>query len=356
MSHRTNIVIGNHLINDDSDCYVIAEIGHNHQGSLETCKELFLAAKNAGVNAVKLQKRDNKTLFTKEAYHKVYDNKNSYGATYGEHREFLEFGWHEYVELQKYAQELGLDFFSTAFDMPSADFLEKLDVPAYKFASGDLKTIPLLKYVAEFGKPMILSTGGASLDDIRRAYDAVMPINQQICIMQCTGGYPPEWHELNLMVIDTLRKQFPDIVIGFSSHDSGIAMAVAGYMLGARIIEKHFTLNRAMKGTDHAFSLEPAGMTKMVRDLRRLKLALGDGNKITYASEKAPITKMGKSLVAKRDLPQGHRLTDDDIAMKSPGGGIPPYEWDTLVGMTLTHPMKEDEAFDLTRLASRKFA
>ena len=356
MCHRINLVIGNHLINDDSDCYVIAEIGHNHQGSLETCKELFLAAKHAGVSAVKLQKRDNKTLFTKEAYNKIYDNPNSYGETYGKHREFLEFGWHEYVALQEYAKELGLDFFSTAFDIPSADFLEKLDMPAYKLASGDLKTIPLLKHIAKFGKPMIMSTGGASLDDIRRAYDAVMPINNQICIMQCTGGYPPEWHELNLMVIDTLRKEFPDIIIGFSSHDSGIAMAVAGYMLGARIIEKHFTLNRAMKGTDHAFSLEPSGTTKMVRDLRRLKLALGDGQKITYTSEKAPITKMGKSLVAKRDLPQGHVLTDDDLTMKSPGGGLPPYELENLIGMILTRPIKEDEAFDFARLAAKKSA
>lgn len=356
MNAKRHLVIGNHLINDDSDCYVIAEIGHNHQGCLDTCKKMFLAAKNAGVNAVKLQKRDNKTLFTKEAYNKPYDNPNSYGATYGEHREFLEFGWHEYVELQKYANELELDFFSTAFDIPSADFLEKLDVPAYKFASGDLKTIPLLKHVARFGKPMILSTGGASLDDIRRAYEAVMPINDQVCIMQCTGGYPPEWDELNLRVIETLRNEFPDIVIGFSSHDSGIAMAVAGYMLGARIVEKHFTLNRAMKGTDHAFSLEPTGLTKMVRDLRRLKLALGDGKKIMFPSEKAPITKMGKSLVAKRDLPKGHTLVEDDIAMKSPGGGMPPYEMDNLIGASLTQPMLEDEPFCVEKLNVKKLA
>jgi len=356
MKHNRNLIIGDHLVNDQSDCYVIAEIGHNHQGSLETCKNLFLAAKNSGANAVKLQKRDNKTLFTREAYNRIYDNPNSYGATYGEHREFLEFGWPEYMELQKYSRELSLDFFATAFDIPSADFLERLDVPAYKLASGDLKSIPLLQHVARFGKPMILSTGGASLDDIRRAYDAVMPINTQICIMQCTGGYPPEWNELNLMVIDTLRKEFPDITTGFSSHDSGIAMAVAGFMLGARVIEKHFTLNRAMKGTDHAFSLEPGGLTKMVRDLKRLKLALGDGKKITYPSEKAPITKMGKSLVAKRELSQGHVLTDDDIAMKSPGGGIPPYEWENLVGKTLVQPIQEDEGFDFTRLAVEKRA
>lgn len=356
MARPQSLVLGNHLIDDESDCYVIAEIGHNHQGNLETCKNLFLAARNAGANAVKLQKRDNKTLFTKAAYNRVYDNPNSYGATYGEHREYLEFGWPEYMELQKHARELGLDFFATAFDIPSADFLERLDVPAYKISSGDLKSIPLLQHVARFGKPMILSTGGATLDDIRRAYDSVIPINKQICIMQCTGGYPPEWNELNLMVIDMLRKEFPDIAVGFSSHDSGIAMAVAGYLLGARIIEKHFTLNRAMKGTDHAFSLEPGGLTKMVRDLKRLKLALGDGKKTTFASEKAPITKMGKSLVANRDLPQGHVLTDDDIAMKSPGGGIPPYEWENIVGKTLVQPMQEDEHFDFTRLVVEKRA
>jgi N-acetylneuraminate synthase/sialic acid synthase len=356
MSRRNNLVIGNHLVNDDSECYVIAEIGHNHQGSLEKCRELFVAARNAGVQAVKLQKRDNRTLFTRAAYDKPYENQNSYGATYGEHREFLEFGLREYRELQAYARELGLDFFATAFDIPSADFLESLDVPAYKLASGDLRTIPLLKHVARFGRPMIISTGGATLDDVRRAYDAVMPINNQLCIMQCTAGYPPAWEELNLRVIETLRREFPEVVIGFSSHDSGIAMAVAGYMLGARVIEKHFTLNRALKGTDHAFSLEPQGMTKLVRDLRRLKVALGDGKKVTYPSEVQPITKMSKSIVASRDLPKGHVLTEADLAMKSPGGGIPPYEWDNLLGMTLMEAVREDDMFDFARLARRKTA
>ncbi|MCI5207890.1 MAG: N-acetylneuraminate synthase [Candidatus Electrothrix sp. ATG2] len=345
-----HLVIGNHLINDDSDCYVIAEIGNNHQGSLEICKEMFLAAKNAGVNAVKLQKRDNKTLYTKEAYNKPYDNHSSFGATYGEHREYLEFGWHEYVELKEYAQELEVDFFATAFDIPSADFLEKVGIPAYKIASGDLKNIPLLKHVAGFDKPILLSTGGGTLKDIQRAYDAIIPINNQLCILQCTGGYPPAWDELNLQVIRTLQDNFPDIVTGFSSHDSGIAMAVAGYMLGARIIEKHFTLNRATKGTDHAFSLEPVGMRKMVRDLRRLKLALGDGNKTMFPSEEAPITKMGKSLVAQSDLEKGHVLTIDDIAMKSPGGGLPPYEFENIIGKELKEAVVEDQQIEYSQL------
>jgi sialic acid synthase len=346
MSHKPVFTIGESHIQEDSDCYVIAEIGHNHQGSLDTCKELFEAAKYAGVSAVKLQKRDNRSLFTKEAYNRPYNNRNSYGNTYGEHREFLEFGRDEYLELKKYAQDLRLDFFSTAFDIPSADFLEEIDLPAYKIASGDLKTVPLLKHVASFGKPMIISTGGATLTDVKRAYDAIMPINPQLCIMQCTGGYPPAWEELNLRVIETLGREFPDTTIGFSSHDSGIAMAIAGYMLGARIIEKHFTLNRANKGTDHAFSLEPTGMRKMVRDLRRLKVSLGDGKKQLYESEAGPISKMGKSLVAAKDLKAGQVLAAEHIAMKSPGDGIPPYEWDILIGKVLSKPVVEDQQFD----------
>lgn len=352
MVSNRHLVIGDHLINDDSDCYVIAEIGNNHQGSLEVCKEMFLAAKTAGADAVKLQKRDNKTLFTNEAYNRQYDNRNSFGATYGEHREYLEFGWHEYVELKEYARKLEIDFLATAFDIRSADFLEKVGVPAYKIASGDLKNIPLLKHIAHFGKPILLSTGGGTMEDIKRAYDAIIPVNNQLCILQCTGGYPPAWDELNLRVISTLQNNFPDIVTGFSSHDSGIAMAVAGYMLGARIIEKHFTLNRATKGTDHAFSLEPTGMRKMVRDLRRLKIALGDGQKIMFPSEEAPITKMGKSLVAQSDLKTGHVLTLNDIAMKSPGDGLPPYELENILGRELIQSLEEDMQIELSHLKS----
>ena len=147
------IRIGTHEIGDNARCYVIAEIGHNHQGNLERARELFREAKLAGADAVKLQKRDNRTLYTRAAYDKPYDNENSFGATYGEHREFLEFGAAEYKELQAYAAELGVDFFSTAFDLRSADFLADLDVPAYKIASGDLKSTPLLRHVAAMGKP-----------------------------------------------------------------------------------------------------------------------------------------------------------------------------------------------------------
>jgi N-acetylneuraminate synthase/sialic acid synthase len=337
------ITIGQHEIGDHSKCYVIAEIGHNHQGSLDKARELFREAKLAGAHAVKLQKRDNRGLYTRAAYNKPYDNENSFGSTYGEHREFLEFGLREYRALQAYAAELGVDFFSTAFDLASADFLHALNVPAYKIASGDLKSVPLLRHVASFGKPLVVSTGGALLDDVRRAYDTIMPINQQLAILQCTAGYPAAFEELDLGVISTFRERFPDAVIGFSSHDNGIAMPVAAYMLGARIVEKHFTLNRTSKGTDHAFSLEPVGLRKMVRDLERTHKALGNGVKKIYDSERAPIMKMGKSLVVARDLPSGHILGPDDIVMKSPGGGIPPYELDNVLGRVTLRPLMEDD-------------
>jgi N-acetylneuraminate synthase/sialic acid synthase len=337
------LTIEGKVIEDDSKCYVIAEIGHNHQGKLETAKEMFKIAKESGADAVKLQKRNNRELFTKAGYDKPYDNPNSYGATYGEHREYLEFGGIEYKELMDYAEEIGVTFFSTAFDFSSADFLAKLDIPAFKIASGDLKNIPLLTHIAGFQKPMILSTGGGTMDDVNRAYDAVMPINPQLCILQCTAGYPAEFSELNLSVITTFRERFPNTVVGLSSHDNGIAMAVAAYMLGARVVEKHFTLNHTWKGTDHAFSLEPIGFRKMVRDLERTKVAIGDGVKQTYESERNPITKMGKKLVAARDLPAGYTIRREDIALKSPGDGLPPYEMDKVIGRVTRQELKEDD-------------
>jgi sialic acid synthase len=344
------LIIGDRVISDESDCYVIAEIGHNHQGSLKTAIELFKAAAECGVDAAKLQKRDNRGLYTKAAYDKSYDNENSFGSTYGEHREALEFGKIEYEELQAESAKLNMAFFATAFDFKSADFLAELGVPAYKIASGDIKNTPLLKHVAKIGKPLIISTGGATLEDVQRAHDAIMPINPRLCIMQCTAGYPAEFAELDLRVIGTFREKFPEVVIGYSGHDNGIAMPLAAYMLGARVIEKHFTLNRAMKGTDHRFSLEPVGMKKMIRDLQRTRLALGDGRKKQYASEAQPILKMGKKLVAARDLPVGHVLTMADIAIKSPADGIPPYQIDQVLGQALTRELREDDTILLEML------
>jgi sialic acid synthase len=337
------LTINGDKIEDGGDCYVIAEIGHNHQGDVEQCKRMFDVAKDCGVNAVKLQKRDNRALFTKAMYDSSYVHRNSYGATYGEHRERLEFGRAEYEELIRHAKQIGITFFSTAFDVRSADFLADLDMPAFKIASGDINNLKLLRHVAQFGKPMIISSGGASMDDVLRAYYAIMPLNRQLCIMQCTSGYPAEPDELNLKVIETFRQRFPETVIGLSAHDDGIAMTLVAYVMGAHVVEKHFTLNRAAKGTDHAFSLTPEGLRKLVRDLQRARMAAGDGIKRRYESETAPLYKMGKKLVAARDLPAGHVLSEADIAIKAPNDGLPAHEYDNVLGMRLVAPLKADE-------------
>jgi N-acetylneuraminate synthase/sialic acid synthase len=344
------LVIDSCTINDETDCYVIAEIGHNHQGSLEKAKAMFHAAKECGVNAVKLQKRNNRALYTRAMFDSPYDNENSFGDTYGLHREALEFNREQYIELQRYAAELGLTMFSTAFDFPSADFLAELDMPAFKIASGDLVNIPLLKYIARFGKPMVISTGGSTMEDVQRAFDAVMPINPNFCLLQCTANYPADPEEMNLRVISTLRDCYKDTVIGLSDHQNGIAMAVVAYTLGARVIEKHFTMNRAWRGTDQAFSLEPAGMRRMVRDLQRARVALGDGIKRPIPVETRPLIKMRKKLVAARALPAGTSLTEADMALKSPGDGLPPYELENFIGKVICRDLKEDENITYTDL------
>ena len=221
---QSNLTIGPDRIRDDSECYVIAEIGCNHMGDVEKAKDMFSRAKECGANAVKMQKRDMGALFTSEMYRMPYINANSFGATYGSHREALEFGRDEYVELQRYAESLGITMFATPFDFPSADFLEDLGMPAYKTASADITNTPFLKYVAGFGKPMLVSTGGAAMEDVERAYDAVTPINSQVCLLQCTSSYPVEPEDMNLRVIETYRARFPGTVIGLSDHQNGIAM------------------------------------------------------------------------------------------------------------------------------------
>jgi N-acetylneuraminate synthase/sialic acid synthase len=327
-------------ITDGGGCYVIAEIGHNHQGDVEKARQLIHAAKECGADAVKLQKRSNRSLYTRAYYDQPYDNEFSFGATYGAHREALELSFEEYRELQAYAREQGVAFFATAWDFESADLLAELDVPAFKIASGDLLNTPLQRHIASFGKPIFLSTGGGTMEDVERAVETILPINEQVCILQCTAAYPAAAEDLNLRVIATLRVRFPSLVIGLSDHQSGISMALVAYMLGARVIEKHFTLDHALKGTDHAFSLMPDGLRRLVRDLRRIEPALGDGVKRPLAVETKPIEKMGKKLVAARDLELGHVLNPDDIAIRSPAdGGLPPYELDRLVGRRLRRPV-----------------
>ena len=339
------LVVDGRVITRDGAAYVIAEVGHNHQGDVEKAKSLIRSARECGADAVKLQKRDNRSLYTRSLYDAPYDNEHSFGRTYGEHREALELSTAEWLELREFSREEGITLFGTVFDEASADLLAELDTPAFKIASGDLTNTPLLRHVARLGKPMFVSTGGGTLEDVDRALDTVLPLNDQICVLQCTASYPCEVEELNLGVIETYRERYPDVVVGLSDHQSGIAMSLVAFMLGARVIEKHFTLNHAWKGSDHAFSLMPEGLRRLVRDLHRVPGALGDGVKRPLRSEERPLEKMAKKLVAARDLPAGHVLGHGDLVAKSPADeGLPPYELDELFGRRLARTLAEDQA------------
>ncbi len=353
------LIVNGRRIADDEPAYVLAEIGHNHQGELEKAMELIHAAKECGVDAVKLQKRDNRRLFTRAFYDSPYDNENSFGRTYGEHREALELGKSDWFELSRYAREESLAFVAAAFDEPSADLLAELGVDAFKFASGDLSNVPFLRYVAGFGTPLFLSTGGGTLEDIDRAVEAIAAVNTQLCVLHCTASYPAEVEDLNLSVVAVLKERYPDFVVGLSDHHNGIAMAPVAFMLGARAFEKHFTLNHAWKGTDHPYSLMPDGMRRFVRDLHRVPAALGDGVKRRLPSAELPLEKLGKKLVAARDLPAGHVLEPGDVEARSPAdGGLPPYELDRLLGGTLLRALsaQEDVALEDVELAEKPLA
>jgi N-acetylneuraminate synthase/sialic acid synthase len=294
----SELTIGTRRISDADPPYVIAEVGHNHGGSVKTACQLIKRAAACGASAVKFQKRDNSTLYSPAQLAAPYDHEHSYGPTYGQHRAALELSEAGYITCRTIARSCGVDFFATAFDEPSADVLMRIGVPAIKIASGGLTDTPLLTHVASLGVPVVLSTGGADASMIDRAVNTVHARHSQLALLHCTAAYPVlDYRELNLRHIATLRQRYPELVIGWSGHVSGIAMALVAYAFGARILEQHFTLNRAGKGTDHGFSLEPVGLTKLVRDLERAREACGDGIKRIYPSECAPLSKMRRGWV-----------------------------------------------------------
>jgi len=338
------------LFNFKNKIFIIAELGHNHQGNIENAFELIKQAKQCGADAVKLQKRDNKKLYTKAFYNSKYDHENSYGETYGKHRDFLEFDLVQYKELQAYAKDLKIDFFATPFDLPSIEFLEKINIPCYKIASADLTNTPLQTELAKLGKPLIQSTGGGTLLDVKRAVETISKFNKDLTILHCTTSYPSEIKDMNLAVIQTYKNEFKEYRIGLSDHENGIDAAPIAYMLGARTFEKHFTLNRANKGTDHAFSLEPQGLSKLVRNLHRIDEMIGSSEKKLLESEKKPLFKMKKSIVASKNLAEGHVLRFKDIAFKSPGGGLEPYRFNEVVGKKIISKVNEDEIITLDNL------
>lgn len=296
------LVIAGRRIADDTPAYVVAEIGGNHGGSRETATRLIQMAASHGVDAVKFQKRENESLYVRACLEAPYQNENSFGATYGAHRAALELSPRSLTALGSAGQAAGVCVFATPFDERSADHCDELGFPAFKLHSGALTDAPLIRHVAAFGKPVILSTGGGTLEDIHRAVLLLEDVPH--ALLHCTASYPLTPAEANLQVIRTLRGQYPNTVIGWSSHATGPALSLVAYALGARIIEHHVTLDRASKGTDHAFSLEPGGLRWLMEELRKAHVAMGDGIKRFYPSEVAPIAKMRRV-----QTPEGWRIT-----------------------------------------------
>ena len=330
--------------------YIIAEIGNNHQGDLKHALKLIKVAKECGANAVKTQKRDNKSLYTKKFFNNTYNNINSFGDSYGLHREALELNKADYTEMINFSKHINIDFFVTPFDLESLDFLEQFDLPSYKIASADITNTILQKEIAKTKKEIFLSTGGADIEDVKRAKENIFKNNENLTILQCTASYPTKIEDMNLNVHKTYVENFPGIRLGLSDHQNGIDAAPIAYMLGARVFEKHFTLNRTNKGTDNIFSLEPQGLKKLVRNILRIEKMLGSSEKKQLKSETEPLIKMRKSLVLSNDKKKGDIIKIEDIVLKSPGLGLHPYELNKVIGKKINKDLKKDEYIKMNDL------
>ena len=347
------LIIDGTRIGDDRPAYVIAEIGHNHGGDLTKAKSMVLTAKAMGASAVKFQTRYPDHTYARGtepgAFDFVSDNPQWMDPVYGRHRWALEFSESEWQELFDYCRNTGITAFSTPFDHRSADMLNRLDVPAFKIASGDATNTPLIRHVAAFGKPMLISTGGCSMGDIYRIEDQIANSSMlhgyriPYAILQCSCVYPAPSDTLNLRVIETYRKAFPDIVIGLSSHNPNWYGSLAAYALGARIFEHHYTNDRSWKGTDNSFSLTPKSLVEFISALESVRHAMGSPNKQVLDQEHMPAQERRKKLVWTRDLAAGERIGELDIMAKCPGNGMPPYLAGLFTGANLVNDVKAEE-------------
>ena len=288
----TAVTVASHTIGPGNPCYVIAEIGINHNGDLDIAKKLIDVAADAGCQAVKFQKRT-PDISTPENQKNV-ERETPWGTmTYLEYKKRIEFEDDEYSEIARYSAEKGLDWFASPWDIPSVDFLERHGVVAHKIASASVTDIPLLEALKATGKPLILSTGMSTMEEIDAAVETVGTEN--LVLMHATSTYPLDPAEANLRMIHTLRERF-GVPVGYSGHETGLQVSLAAVGLGADALERHITLDRAMWGTDHGASLEPTGLSRLVRDVRVIEDALGDGIKKVYPSEEGPRAKLRKAV------------------------------------------------------------
>lgn len=277
---RKEVIVANKTIGDNSPCFIIAEIGINHNGSVDLAKKMIDEAVMAGCDAVKFQKRTVNKVYTPQELD-VY-RPNYYGSTNRDLKLGLELSYEDYAEIDKYCKSKSIMWFASCWDVDSIDFIEQFDVPCHKVASALLTDDEFLLKLKKTGKPILLSTGMSTLDEIRNAVKLIGDDN--LVIFHCTSTYPTEHNEVNLRVIEELRKEF-DCPIGYSGHERGLLPSVLSVQLGAAAVERHITVDRTLWGSDQAASLEPEGLRRMVRDIREVKNILGDGRKVVYDSE-----------------------------------------------------------------------
>jgi len=335
--------IGNCVIGGDSPCFIIAEAGANHDRKLSQAKQLIDVAVEAGAEAVKFQVYSAETMYSQKtpqfSYLKeLYANKSTYEIIEENElpREWL-------GELAIYCQNKGIIFLATPFDREAVDQLYEIEVPAYKWAAFEMVDLPLLKYAASKGKPLLLSTGMCNLADIQEALDTIYATgNKDIVLLQCTSLYPTRISEVNLRMMDTLREAF-QLPVGLSDHSMGITVAIAAVARGACIIEKHFTLSRNLKGPDHPFALEPEELKQMVRAISEVEESLGSPVKQMIPEEEEMARLGRRSIIAKVDIPRGTKISGDMLVIKRPGYGIRPNFLDIVTGREAKKDIEKDD-------------
>ena len=331
------------VVGEDYPVFIIAEIGLNHNGKLELAKKMIKAAKESGANAVKFQKRDLKSLYKKD----IYDNpnKDSQSTSYlFEIFKKFELSNKEFVELKKYCDHLGIIFFCTPFDIKSAKFLNHLDVPIYKISSADLTNIPLIDFIISKKKPMILSTGMSQIPEIDFTYKFLKKKGADFSFMHCVSTYPTAFKDVNLKMIPLLKEKY-QVPIGYSGHERGIIIAIGAATLGAKIIEKHFTLNRSWDGPDHNISLTPSGFKKMVERIRVIEAALGTTDKNLSRGEYLTREVFAKSLIARKQIKKGEIIAYEMIDIKGPGKGLNPQMIEKIIGKKAKRDFKKYDFF-----------
>jgi sialic acid synthase len=335
----------NRYVGFDEPPYLMAEIGINHNGDIEIARELIYRAKNCGADAVKFQKRTINEMYTLDYLNSPYLNSNSFGTTYGEHKKFLEFSDSQLVDLQNYAKEIKIDFNVSGFDKSGFDFINNvLKVPFHKIASPLINHHPLVEYVASFGKPLIISTGMHSFLEVKNLIDKIKKINNNIILLQCTTSYPTPDEEVNLSVMKKFSNEL-DVLVGYSSHDKGVVIPAASVAFGGCFVEKHYTLDRTMKGADHISSVEDRGLELISKYMKSVYNSIGICDKTLSAVEEKNRLKHSYSCVSSKEINSGNIITQDMVEFKQPGGGILPKDINLIIGKTLNKSIKKDHKF-----------